>query len=231
MACRALTLYAALFFTPMAWAKKAHVHGKAQLHVAVEGSKVTLMLEVPGDSVVGFEYSPKTPEDTEKVQNALNSLGKAENLFTLRDALGCQWERGEAKVSYHTHDHKEDHAKDSMKSANSHISAKNAHTHDHKHNHSHDHKKGSSSHGKDAKSAHKGGSGTHDHAKGSHSGGTHSEFSVTHIANCKTTPLKTDIKVNVIKVFPKVQTLEVTLILPDAQRQQILTTPDASLPL
>ena len=38
----------------------AHVHGAVQLDVAVDGPTLTLTLEAPLDSVVGFERAPRT---------------------------------------------------------------------------------------------------------------------------------------------------------------------------
>lgn len=43
-----------------AMAQDKHVHGTVNLNVAIEGSKLTVQLEAPLDSLLGFEHRPRT---------------------------------------------------------------------------------------------------------------------------------------------------------------------------
>jgi hypothetical protein len=54
--------------------KPAHVHGAAKLNIAIENKAVTIQLESPADSIVGFEYTAKTAPDKAKQEGALNTL-------------------------------------------------------------------------------------------------------------------------------------------------------------
>ena len=40
----------------------AHEHGHGTLNIAIEGTTVSMELEVPGSDIVGFEHVAATPE-------------------------------------------------------------------------------------------------------------------------------------------------------------------------
>lgn len=67
----------------------AHVHGAVQLDVAVDGPTLTLTLEAPLDSVVGFERAPRTAAEKKTAQDALAALRTSGPLFTPDPAAGC----------------------------------------------------------------------------------------------------------------------------------------------
>jgi hypothetical protein len=50
------------------------VHGAAKLNIAIEGKSITIQLESPADSIVGFEYTAKTAADKTRQEAALNTL-------------------------------------------------------------------------------------------------------------------------------------------------------------
>lgn len=52
----------------------AHVHGLARLDVAIESNKLTLQLNSPLDSFLGFEHSPRTDAQKLAAQNLLQQL-------------------------------------------------------------------------------------------------------------------------------------------------------------
>lgn len=81
-----LCLFAA---TGLAWAGKAHQHGVAQLDVAVEAARVTLELDTPLDSLLGFERAPRTDTERAVVDKALARLREADKLFRIDSAAGC----------------------------------------------------------------------------------------------------------------------------------------------
>lgn len=51
-------------------ASEAHVHGLAQLQLAVEGNQVDLIFSSPAANVVGFEHRPTDPAQEKAVQDA-----------------------------------------------------------------------------------------------------------------------------------------------------------------
>lgn len=67
----------------------AHIHGAVQLDVAVDGQTLTLTLEAPLDSVLGFERAPRTAAEKQTAQDALAALRASGPLFTPDPAAGC----------------------------------------------------------------------------------------------------------------------------------------------
>jgi hypothetical protein len=67
----------------------AHVHGAAKLQVAIDASHVTLMLESPMDSLVGFEHAPGNAAEKAALATLVAALQKPESLFVFSPAAGC----------------------------------------------------------------------------------------------------------------------------------------------
>jgi hypothetical protein len=78
-----------LLASTAALAGKAHEHGIARLDVAVEPTRVTLLLEMPLDSLVGFEREPRTDAEKTQVEAALAKLRAAGDLVHIDPAAGC----------------------------------------------------------------------------------------------------------------------------------------------
>ena len=78
---------AVLFFALPAVAAKtaAHVHGSAQMNVAIEGSSVTIAVEAPLDSLLGFEHAPRTAKEKQIATAAMTTL-KSSDAIVLADA-------------------------------------------------------------------------------------------------------------------------------------------------
>jgi hypothetical protein len=55
-----VVLFVALGGMHVAAQEAKHVHGTVRLDVAIEGGKLTIQLEAPLDSVLGFEHRPRT---------------------------------------------------------------------------------------------------------------------------------------------------------------------------
>lgn len=70
-------------------AGKAHEHGAARLDVAVDGAQLTLALEMPLDSVVGYERAPRTEAERQAAAAALARLRGGAALFRTDAAAGC----------------------------------------------------------------------------------------------------------------------------------------------
>jgi len=86
LALLSVCLFAA---TGQAFAGKAHQHGVAQLDVAVEPTRVTLELDTPLDSLLGFERAPRTDAERALVDKMLARLRAADQLFRIDGAAGC----------------------------------------------------------------------------------------------------------------------------------------------
>ena len=91
-----------LLCAPPAFAQEAreldaHVHGHAELQVAIDGDALTLALEIPGESVVGFEHAAETDEQQAAIDAAVEAMGDPLTLFTLPDAAGCTVAEAEAE--------------------------------------------------------------------------------------------------------------------------------------
>ncbi len=78
-------------------AAPAHEHGAARLDVAVEPSRVVFMLELPLDSLLGFERAPRTDAERKAADVAIARLRDAGALFRVDPAAGCKLERVELR--------------------------------------------------------------------------------------------------------------------------------------
>lgn len=67
----------------------AHVHGRAELDVAVDAQTVTVQLESPLDSLLGFERAPRTDAERKRVADAVKRLQAADKLFRIDPAAQC----------------------------------------------------------------------------------------------------------------------------------------------
>jgi len=70
-------------------AGKPHEHGVARLDVAAETRGVSLLLEVPLDSLVGFEHEPRSDAERQQVDQVLARLRSGATLFRIDPAAGC----------------------------------------------------------------------------------------------------------------------------------------------
>jgi len=74
---------------PPAVAGPAHQHGVARLTVAVDGPTLTLELETPLDSVLGFEHAPRTERHRAQVREMARWLRQSGTLFAPSEGAGC----------------------------------------------------------------------------------------------------------------------------------------------
>lgn len=110
------TCLVSLFAVSAAVAAPPHEHGVARLDVAVEAGRITLMLEMPLDSLVGFERAPRNDAERAAARAALARLADAAKLWRPDPAAGCGPARVEIEAGPlepgHEHDagHDHDHA-------------------------------------------------------------------------------------------------------------------------
>jgi hypothetical protein len=83
-------------FGPGAAAEKrhhdAHVHGVAEVNIAVEGSKADVEFRAPAESVMGFEHEAKSASDKKKRDAALKTMQTKMDQMVIFDAkLSCKF--------------------------------------------------------------------------------------------------------------------------------------------
>ena len=75
----------------------AHVHGVAKLGVAWQDKTVTITLESPLDSVIGFEHRPTTPAQQASVAALQERMKAPRDLFRFNAEAECIFARGGAE--------------------------------------------------------------------------------------------------------------------------------------
>lgn len=86
---------------------EAHVHGKAQLNLAMDGNRFEVELMSPAMNVLGFEHEARTEAQKESVHAAKEALSKAENVILIH---GGSCELGKQEVSMPEHGEHGEHA-------------------------------------------------------------------------------------------------------------------------
>jgi hypothetical protein len=75
----------------------AHVHGVAGLGVAVQGGTVTLSLESPLDSLIGFEHAPRSAPERAAVAALRATMQAPRELFKFDAEAACSLVKAEAE--------------------------------------------------------------------------------------------------------------------------------------
>jgi hypothetical protein len=81
---------------PAARAAGAHSHGTAHLDVAVDGATITLKLQSPLESLLGFERAPRNDAERGQVRAMAQAL-RAGNQFVPSAAARCRLDRVELR--------------------------------------------------------------------------------------------------------------------------------------
>lgn len=69
---------------------RAHVHGVARMTLALDGAHLQAELELPLDTLVGFERAPRTSAEREAAAAALARLRDAANVLRISPDKSCQ---------------------------------------------------------------------------------------------------------------------------------------------
>lgn len=80
-----------LFFQSASLHAARHVHGEAELTIAMEADRVQIQFMAPASDVVGFEHSATSPEQQQTLNNARSVLSEFTNVFVFTS--------GECKIS------------------------------------------------------------------------------------------------------------------------------------
>ena len=105
--------------------KDSHEHGAANLMLAIEGDKLQIGIEVPSESLIGFEHFPKSRSDRENFNEAIKILSNPSKIFSTPDDAEClltglnvsqtlfsgeeEDEHGHEKKDEHGHDDHDEH--------------------------------------------------------------------------------------------------------------------------
>ena len=105
--------------------KDSHEHGAANLMLAIEGDKLQIGIEVPSESLIGFEHFPKSRSDRENFNEAIKILSDPSKFFSTPDDAEClltglnvsqtlfsgkeENEHGHEKKDEHGHDDHDEH--------------------------------------------------------------------------------------------------------------------------
>lgn len=87
----------------------AHTHGAGKMSIAFDGLNGRIEFEVAAESILGFEYTPKTNSDKKVVARAIKSFQKDfDQMLQFDSALGCIFspdkveQKMEGKTSSHS---------------------------------------------------------------------------------------------------------------------------------
>ena len=108
--------------------KDSHEHGAANLMLAIEGDKLQIGIEVPSESLIGFEHFPKSRSDRENINEAIKILSNPSKFFSTPDDAEClltglnvsqtlfsgeeEGEHGHEEEDEHGHEKKDEHGHD-----------------------------------------------------------------------------------------------------------------------
>ena len=67
-----------------------HVHGTAQLNLALEGRRLHLELRSPAANILGFEHDPVSDTDHATLDSAIAFLRQGDRLFGFPPGAGCR---------------------------------------------------------------------------------------------------------------------------------------------
>jgi hypothetical protein len=74
---------------------KAHEHGVARLDISADPGRISIDLDAPLDSLIGFERAARSDAERERVAAALARLRAADTLFRIDPGAGCKLARAE----------------------------------------------------------------------------------------------------------------------------------------
>ena len=92
----------------------AHIHGHAELTLAISGDSMQLELESPTMNLVGFEHRPNSGKDRQRLRDTADFLGQPARWLQLASDAGCNLAQAEVESDLlddhgHNHGHHHDH--------------------------------------------------------------------------------------------------------------------------
>ena len=101
-------LFSLAFLPVVSMSADKHVHGEAQLFIAIDGNQVLLELESPADNIIGFEYAPATERQQKQLESGLVKLDSYLSIATFPE-VNCQQISAEVKSPFKDHHEAETH--------------------------------------------------------------------------------------------------------------------------
>lgn len=98
----ALALSMAAAAGPACAAGKPHEHGALKLDIAVDGGKLTIVMEAPLDNLLGFEHAPRTDAERKAAADVLSRLRQPDRgtpLFAADAAAQCTLSKAEVQAA------------------------------------------------------------------------------------------------------------------------------------
>jgi len=185
-----------------------HVHGEAELFVAVENGQVLLELESPADNILGFEYAPKTQAQHKLLDSSLDKLRDYSHVIAFPKGA-CKQVNADVESPFKEH-HDEEH------------SEHKEHAHD-KHEEHDEHEE----HAHDEHEEHEKHEEHHDHGD---SNDVHSGFHVTYTLQCdKNIQDAFTATVSAFEHFDGFAKIQVNWVTPNKQGSVITTPTKASV--
>lgn len=78
-----------------------HVHGIAEVNIAVEGKKIVIELRTPTEGLMGFEHEAKTEAEKKARDAALRTLeSRFADLVILDKKLGCKSQSAKVRIDH-----------------------------------------------------------------------------------------------------------------------------------
>lgn len=90
------------------YAADKHVHGEAELYIAMQGQKLLIELESPAANIIGFEHKPHTKAQKETLHIAMDTLASYQSLITFAKGE-CQ--QTDSNIESPFGDHDDEHEK------------------------------------------------------------------------------------------------------------------------
>jgi len=81
----------------------AHEHGRAELEIAVDGSRLEVRLSSPLDGLVGFEHRPRNGEERAALESARVALLEPARLIEPSPAARCRLQSAEVPDPFAEH--------------------------------------------------------------------------------------------------------------------------------
>jgi len=93
-----------------------HIHGQAQLNIAIEENNIEIEFSTPAMNLLGFEYKPASTKDKHQLEHTLTTLRQGKMLFKLG---ACQLKDNEISSTLFEEHHNGNH-RDGKHSASPH---------------------------------------------------------------------------------------------------------------
>lgn len=198
-------------YTAHAQAGKPHVHGEAELNVAVEHDTLTLILTTPLDNLTGFEHAPRTLAQREVARKAVERLKAADTLFEPDPKAECILDSVDLDSPLLAHI--EQTAVEQATTSSQTQTQAQAQAHAHSTIDASAQQKATAS---SAKEAHEHESHT-DHSPKKHPDSAHSDLELTAIFNCENATTAQFINTTLFTAFPRFQAVKVQVVSPSGQ--------------